>query len=172
MKAKLNWGEPKAHDRIGTNPRTQHSLFYPACPLCIAWICLWHRHCGKTAVWNWNLLFATCQKAKPKLAGTGTASSLVLHPQVPQEPLCDGLSEGQGSLLSPCSGNFHCGTQLLIKGNHPAISPSQVWRCSSPPGHRAQQPFPANKKPTGWKTWIKHNPCKAIKKSPYHKLKQ
>lgn len=133
---------------------------------------LQHRHSGKTSVWNRNLHFATWlsqgkTQSKCSPARIGRASSLVFHSGPTGAPVWWTEWSARAALLGPCSGNFHCGTQLLIKGNYPVISPSQVWRCSGSPGHHAQQPFPGNKKPTEWKAWIKHTPCKAIKKSPY-----
>lgn len=67
MKAKLNRGELKAYERVGTKPQNSAQPVLQGLDMSMAQNPLEHRHCGKTSVRNRNLHFTTCHKAKPKV---------------------------------------------------------------------------------------------------------
>lgn len=89
-----------------------------------------------------HILPSDCHKAKPKESvlqqGLALLPLLFFRSQVSRESLSDEQNKVQEQIamscrhrLSPCSGSFHCGTQLLIKEKYRVISPSQVWTCCS-----------------------------------------
>lgn len=152
MKARLNWGEHKACDRLGMKPQN------PAQPVLasLSSLCgldmsmaqtLYSTDTGENISLKLKSAFChlTVTRQNPKQWGLAQLPLLPLTPRCHRSHCLMDWERCQSSLLGPCSGNFHCGTQLLIKGNYPAISATQVWRCSSSPGHHAQQPFPGNK---------------------------
>lgn len=157
-------------------------------------MCLWYKvlcsmdtageHKRETEI---HILPPDCNKAKPKESalqrGLAQLPLLFFCLQVPRESLSDGQNKVQEHLavsckhsLSPCSGNFHCGTQLLIKESYPVISPSQVWRCCLDIRWLSGSPCIAavsrKQNDNCMENMNKTYPVHSSRESLYHKLKQ
>lgn len=88
---------------VSQKPRIEHSLFYPAFPHGVAWVCLWHKTlCSTDTVGKHQseteicILPPDCHKAKLKVSALQRRLAqlpLLSSTQVPQAPQFDGLSE-------------------------------------------------------------------------------